>query len=347
MKLVVFLVYVVLLVITLLGTSNKRFSKKAINISILIMFLLSIFKDGSQMPDHNVYKSAYYLSNAGESLPSLEFSYALISRFFGPFGSIGFNLVLMFYSAIFLLTFRKILLKFPENGPSSILLFYSNAFLIFGLIQIRAGAALALIYSTILIDEGNLKKIFKWIASVFFHVSSIIFIPLKFLRKTTIKKRTAILFLIIAIAASTLVLPLVKLLIDFIPISYIQSKALTYMLEERIQSLKLNFLGPNFLLRFVLFIIFVRFWNNFKSSTERILLYFYIIGFYTYIALSSIPEIAFRIANSLFLAEVFLIPIVVSRIKQPKARFTMIALYSSFQLVVNVLFTSYFNYTTN
>lgn len=347
MKTIVFLAYLLLLLINLFGKSNERFSKNALNVSIFIMFLLSVFKDGSRMPDHHVYKSAYDMSNTGEKLPNFEFSYTLISRLFGHFDDAGFNLVLGVYSAIFLLTFRKIFRLFPENGLSSILLFYSNAFLIFGLIQIRAGAALALIYSAILIYERKSKKYLKWITSIFLHVSSIIFIPLKFLLKTTIQKRTAILFLIVAFGLSQLILPLAKLIVDFIPISYIQSKALTYLIEERIQSLKLNFLGPNFILRSILFIIFISFWNTFNSSKERILLYFYTIGFYIYIALSSMPEIAFRIANSLFLAEVFLIPIVVNRIKQKKGRFIIIAFYSGIQLIVNIIFTSYFNYTTN
>lgn len=345
MKLIVSLIFLALLLINFLGTTNIKLAKRAVNSSILIMFLLSVFKDGAQIPDHHVYETAYNLSTKGEYLSSIEISYYLISRLLGTFGYAGFNLLLGFYSTIFLLGFRRIILQSLENGPSSILLFYSNAFLVFGLIQIRAGAAIALVYLIILSGKGKLKSLFMWTSAIFLHVSSMIFIPLSFLRHRLFQKKTILIFLLCSIIIQPLVLPLVKSIIELIPISYVQQKILTYLLEERTQELSLNFIGPNFILRTILFLSFLRFYSVFKTSKDRLLLQLYIFGYYSYIALSSIPEIAFRIANSLFIAEIFLIPLLFSAIKQRRAKFAAIVVYSSLQLTVNIFFTSYFNYT--
>ena len=184
MKILVILIFFLLVLVTLWGSKNILRTKKAINFCILIMFLLSVFKDGSQIPDHHVYEAAYNLGTQGDKLSYIEFSFSLVSRLFGSFGSVGFNLLLGFYSAIFLLGFRQIMIQNLEIGPSSILLFYSNAFLIFGLIQIRAGAALALIYVIILSNNRKIKRTLKDIQKR----PNIIRIKMKIEMKTDIEK---------------------------------------------------------------------------------------------------------------------------------------------------------------
>ena len=345
MKLVVFLVYGLLLLVTSLGTGNKRYAKKAINTSLIIMFLLSVFKDGTQIPDFQVYKDSYDLSVNGGSILSMEISYYLISRLFGFFDFAGFHLVLAFYSAIFLYSFRKILLKYDSIAPSAILIFYSNAFLVFGLIQIRAGAAIGLVYLIIHSLKGKYKRFFTWIFAIFIHTSSLIFIPLGILRNKVFTKRAILILLLLSIIIIPLITPILELIVGLIPIPYIQEKILTYILEERAQNLSLNFIGPNFILRSALLFTFLKFYKIYNSERDRILLNMYILGYLAYIALSSTPEIAFRIANSLFIAEVFLLPVLFRRFKQQKLLYPTIVLYSILQLTVNVFFTSYFNYT--
>lgn len=345
MKIVVFLIYGLLLLVTTYGMSNKRYATKAVNTSILIMFLLSIFKDGTQIPDFHVYKDSFNLSVNGGSILSMEISFSLISRLFGFFDSAGFYFVLAFYSAIFLYSFRKIILKYGQIAPSIILIFYSNAFLVFGLVQIRAGAAIGLVYLIIHSLKGNYKRFFAWIFSIFLHTSSLIFIPLGILSKKVFNKKTILILLLLSFVVTPLVIPILEFIVGLIPVPYIQQKILTYILEERAKNLSLNFLGPNFILRSILLFLFLKFSKIYNSERDRILLNIYIMGYLVYIALSSAPEIAFRIANSLFIAEIFLLPLLFSRFKQKEFSYPTIALYSLLQLTVNVFFTTYFNYT--
>lgn len=345
MKLIVALLFVFLILINLYGTKNSRQLKRSVDAGFAIMFLLSVFKDGSQMPDHQVYSDAYNLGINGESLSSLEISYYYLTRIFGTFGIAGFNLLLGFYSTIFLLCFRKLFLYYQHNAPLAILIFYSNAFLVFGLIQIRYGAAIALIYYIVLFQRNKFNRFLLWISAFLLHASSIVFLPLVLLRKKNIKNRTILFSIFLAFCVTPLIVPLIKYIVEILPINYLQQKLFTYLIEERTQNLKLNFLGPNFILRAFFFLIFIKYSRFFNFSKDRILFYFYCIGFFTYIILSSIPEIAFRIANGLFIAEVFLLSILASKIKPKRVRFFVVVLYSGIQLSLNLFLTNYFNYS--
>ena len=344
MKAAVVLVFLLLVILNLAGILNSAHTKRTTNISLLIMLLLAVFKDGENMPDHLVYESAFNISNDGGRFNSMELSFYLLSRFFGLFGDLGFRFLLLFYSAIFIYGFRQLLVQYLDVAPLVILLFYTNAYFIFGLVQFRAGAALGVILLLVFSKFGNLKKIFTWSFAIFLHASAIVFIPLVAFVKRYKGVNAIVILLLGSILIRPYVIPMVTSTVGFVPNLYVQQKLLTYMLEERTDALSLNFLGVNFILRSAFVLIFLTYRKVFRSAKDRSVLLLFILGYVCYIALAGLPEVAFRIANSLFMLEVILLALIAKQIRPTIFRYAVVVLYSAFQLIVNLNFTSYFDY---
>ena len=339
-----YFLFIFLLFLLSFNELKKIDEKKYFFLIFFPLLALITLKDGSVMPDYHMYEYNYFTALSGGLYRTMEPSYYLISILFSPLGDIGFYFVLATYGAVSLFLFFKIVKKFNRSKYST-LLFFSNFFIIFLLIQIRAGIALCFIYLAIT-ERENLKSYFKYIfLAIFFHYSSIIFIPFFLIDRVRLTRGGILILLSIAYFFRLFFLDFILGLISLIPESYVQSKLITYTFNERAEQFEINIFGFFIISKLILLFFFLFTFRYFKKNKElNTFLKLYVSGVLVYISLSRLPEIAVRISNILFFSEIFLIPYFISIFKQQSLVKFLIILFAVIMLYVNLNFTSYFRY---
>lgn len=310
------------------------------------LIITAVFKDGNIMPDYHVYK-ANYDSIVGNSFTRfIEPGYILISKISSIFGSNGFLVLLFIHIWINLKLLKPIILHDYKNMPYIVLLYISNFYILFGLIQIRAAIALSLFYYSIFFFREIPKKYITTILiATFFHYSALIFLPIIFLKKR-IKTVSFLIFIPFGFLVSFYLIEIITHFMDLLPISNIQDKLITYTLESRAEKFKINLTGPFILSKLLLALILfsTRKKLNLGDPFLMILYRLYFLGVLTYFLLSPLPDIAVRISNYFFLSEIFLIPRLINAYSPIKMVKLAIIIFAVFSLLINIEFTTYFNY---
>ena len=250
----VYLFYLIMELTALL----KRKSKAIFRFLSLITLVLIIFKDGSVLPDYKVYNDIFDQSSWLTSPIPIEPTYTILSNFFKLVG-LDFFYLLGFYAFLTVVFFARAI-SYENDIPLVTLYFFSSNFLIlYGLIQIRNGLALAIIYfSMIIYKRIGLKYLL--IASLF-HISIVATFMLIYCAKYVPKN-----FLIILVGVSWLLLaadikilaPVFNMLPDM---GYVSAKLTGYALEERSTKYALNPMGLMVLYRLASSFIFWLFFN--------------------------------------------------------------------------------------
>jgi len=333
------------LLFLLLFTEGKILDRKKYYYFVFFaLLMLIIFKDGSILPDYHMYKYNYQVASNGGFLKIMEPSYFLISLLFSPLGELGFYFVLASYGAISIILYFKLVRKtsYPEY---STLLLFSNFFIIFLLIQIRGGIALCLIYLAIL-NRGKTMSFFKYISlAIFFHYSSIIFIPFIFIDRFKLSRKNIILLLLAALSLRLVFFQVLTSLVSLLPVSYLQKKLITYSLTARAENFEIDLFGAFIISKLLLLLLFVYNIHFFKKHKElNVFLKLYVLGVFIYISFSAFPEIAVRISNVLFFSELFLIPYFIRFFKQQSFIKFLIIIFAFFMLYINLNYTSYLKY---
>ena len=316
-------------------------------IVLTLLISTAVFKDGSIMPDYHVYKSNYQSIINGSLDRIIEPYYILISRSVSFLGDKGFFLILLFHIWITLRLIRPLLSYNTKLTPYTIVLYLSNFYILFGLIQIRAGVALSIFYYGIYYySKKRIKFLFTVLFATLFHYSAVIFLPLVYMDKLKINRGIIFLLIVLGLLINSPIVELANYLTGVLPISDIQAKVITYTLESRAQQFKINLLSPFIISKILLGIILLTSQNEKLRNSVFInkMYYLYFFGLLSYIYLSPFPEIAVRISNYFFFSEIFLIPALIEVYKPKKIVKISIILFAIFSLIMNIKFTTYFNY---
>ena len=342
-----YIVFLFFLVFILFYRSKLISKSTLLNIFFLTLLGLIIFKDGSIMPDYQVYKDNYFKIANGNFDILLEPSYILICYIFSPFGDIGFYFVLATYGITALYLHNKVFKINQRNIDFSILLYYTNFFIIFALIQIRAGVALGFIYLAILNYKSKKTYLLNMLFATFFHYSSIFFLPIIFLRKIKLNN-----FVMTFLLGVSYFLPIVskKLLIfisNFIPESFISQKILIYTIEARASLFPIDLFNPFIISKIILLFILMNLRERLvRVNTDfNLLLKLYFLGIFFYISLSSFPDVSVRLSNILFFSEIILITLMINSFKPRWILNGTLILFCMFMFYYNINFNSYFNYS--
>ena len=342
-----YIIFLFFLVIILFYRSKVISRSTLLNIFFLTLLGLIIFKDGSLMPDYQVYKDNYFNVSNGNFDILLEPSYIFICYMFSPFGDIGFYFVLATYGILALYLHKKVFEINYRNIDFSILLYFSNFFIIFALVQIRAGVALGFIYLALLNYKSKKTYLMNMFFAIFFHYSSIFFLPIIFLRKIKLNN-----FLMILLLAGSYFLTFIsKILLfsisNFIPESFISQKLLIYILESRASLFPIDLLNPFIISKILLLFILMYLRKRLvRINTDvNLLLKLYFLGVFFYISLSSFPDISVRLSNILFFSEIILLTVMINLFKQRWIVNGTLIVFCMFMFYYNLNFNSYFNYS--
>ena len=341
-----YITFVFLLLLS--GTYRLNFISKytVLNIVFCVLIYLVVFKDGSIMPDYQVYKDNYYNVAAGNYNIFVEPSYLLISKLFSPLGTYGFYFVLATYGII-TLKLHFIILEFNEKDVDfSLILYLSNFFILFTMVQIRAGVALGFIYLAMRSYQSWKKYILYMLCAVFFHYSSLIFLPLIFIRKIKLKNQTIFLILMFSYVFKYGISTVVSYLVSFLPNSYFLNKILIYTMDVRTSLFTINLLNPFIVSKVILLLFFMVVRKKYLAMNKELDTYFklYFLGIVSYIGLSPFPDIAVRVSNILFFSEIILMVSALHVFKpQYLARLGLVG-FCFFMFWFNITHNSYFQY---
>jgi hypothetical protein len=193
----------------------------------------------------------------------------------------------------------------------SILIYFSYSFLLHEMTQIRAGVSSAFVLLSIpSIYEKKLKSFLLYAgAAIIFHYSALVLLPLYFLKGEKIQIWYFFLipigYLLYFIHAN------IASLIQFINVDIISSKYAEYKTLSGTHSI--NIFNALMLSRYVLCAILLWKWKFLreKNPYALILIKFYIISCFIFIALADIPGVAFRLSELLAIVEIILIPFII------------------------------------
>ena len=325
--------------------SNKK-SKIIYCICVIILILIAGFRDSEGIHhDYLVYAGYYHQVVAGSLSYFIEISFVYIAKF-SHFIINNNSIVLFIIYAIIGVSLKAYAInRLSKFFLYSLVIYVSNYFIIHEMIQIRTGIASALILLSIIpLYEKSLPKFITLITlATFFHYSSFIFLALVFLRKNSFNR----VFYLFLIPFSYLLyfflksIDLIALLSNLIPFVGILDKLDTYGTGDEFG---VNVFGLYPLIRLVILIFFVIFSHKIHQYNSYFYLHLklYAIGVFSYVALSMYPLISVRIAYTLMLSEIIIIPTLIYVIKGFYLPRLIIFLYAFLAFFLNVLFTPYF-----
>jgi hypothetical protein len=317
----------------------------------IFLCIIAGFRNGENMPDYETYKGFYDAIVSGYFSYFIEISFIYIAKLSNLI--INENSIVLFVIYAILGVSLKLysIWNLSDLYFYSLIIYISNYFILQEMIQIRAGIATALILLSIVpLYNRNIKYFLLIIVcATLFHYSSIIFLLLWFLKPIKYNKILYFSLIVIAYLIHFSWIDIIGLISDFIPFNDIVLKFESYTDETRTELLKINVFGLFALTRIVILIYFTFFVNLIERHNKYIfiLLKCYAIGIFIYIALSQYPDIAVRISYTLMASDILIIPTLIYTIKGHYLPRLIVVIYGLLVFLLNVYFTSYFNWQPN
>lgn len=304
-----------------------------------ILIVVAGFRSEEGNPDYVVYKQLYEDARTGEAI--VELSYVCISNIV----QVTFDNVLflfLVYAVIGVSLKLTAIKQLADLWFLSLVVYVGNFFILHEVIQIRVGVASGFLLLCIKpIYDRNLKRfLFLVLLAVFFHVSSLIILPLWFLGKFKNKINLFLTGIIVPIGYCIYLMNVT--ILNFIPIPYVQQKLDVYAQLQELGTAdfltEINVFNYVFLAR-VLFFYFLLYKNKLLMSHNKytvLLLNIYALSLFLYPALAMMPVLAGRISELLAVVEIILLPLVYYTIRPRYASISIIVLWSFGIVMVNL-----------
>jgi hypothetical protein len=326
-------------------------SKILYKIFVICLICVAGFRNGVTMPDYQAYTDYYGLIVDGQLDDFLEPSFIYISKLSNLI--LEKNAVVMFviYAIIGVSLKAYAIQKLSHLWFYSLVIYISNYFILHEMIQIRAGVAVALIFISIvpLYDRCFRNFVTLIICATLFHFSSIIFLLLWFFNTNRYNKILYISLIPLAYLVDFLIsyVNIIGFIAIYMPFDFIAYKLALYSQMPADDSRQLNVFGISPLVKIIILMFFTYFSSLIQCHNKYlyILLKMYAFGVFIYIAMSMYPHIAVRISYSLFLSEIIIVPTLIYIIRGYFFPRLIVILYGLLAFYLNVLFTSYFQYS--
>lgn len=285
--------------------------------AICIVFILySGFRPIGVDPDSEAYESIF-LSKSGTSKMLIEHSFLMIVQFIRIFSD-DVHVLFLFYAVL------GIGIKFYALRSLSpwyflpLVIYFGNFYILHDYIQIRAGVSSAMLLLAIKpLTDGNRKTaFFCFLIATLFHYSSLVFIPILFLKNDLSKLWR---YILIGIAPVGVLLFILHL--DFfsaIPIPYLQDKIDKYrFLTEAGVFEELSLKNPFIWIQYFIIIYSLYFYDTIIEFCPSLPLLLKISAYsmVCFFAFSSISVVASRLHDLLGVVELALFPCVIYTIR--------------------------------
>lgn len=337
--------YFIFLILTIFCLFRKG-NKEEFIFSGILLFFIAAFRPAGIDNDYFGYLS--YYENIAKDLPVVvEPSFAIISLIVKQiFNNPSYLFVIYACLGVFLKFYA--IDKLTEFKNLTVLIYFSNFFLLHEMTQMRAGIASGLLL--LCIEPIRKRNFWKFlllaILAIFFHFSAIVILPLYFLQGNEFNVKAYLTLIPIAYIFAFLKIDIYTFT-SGIPIPLLQSKVGSYSFYAD-EDDSINLFNYIHLSRCLIAVLLAwRFRSIMRHNSNGILLIkIYIISLFVFVAFSSIPAISSRTSELLQIVEIILFPFVCYIFREKTVTLIGVILiglaFLSFSLFYTKLFTGYF-----
>src|SRR5471030_249920 len=332
-------IYIIVFIILVIFCCFEN-NKKLFYMAIFALFIIAALRGEDVDRDYKTYLSIYdYLVNGYQY--TIEPTFILLclvskSLINSPF------LIFPVYAALGLYFKSKFIKEYSPYLFLSLVVYYSNFFFIHELTQIRIGVASAIGFYSIkyLIRDNKKTFVLMVLFSCLFHFSMVVFLVALFFDKNKIDIRFVIsIFFMLFLSYILIGLKLSPLdILQYVPISVIHEKLVMYKYQTQHGMIEpVNVFSVMQFLRIgiVAFVFFHA--RKFSNNSAMVLLTkIYSLSPICLVLLSSLPAFAIRLSELFAVADIVLLPIIVTYCTQKKIANVVVIALSATALFINL-----------
>lgn len=274
--------------------------------------------------------------------PSLIIIFSFVKTYLGDF-----QFCLIIYSIISVTTKSVAVYKMSNNIFYSILILFSSIFLLQDMTQIRESVAVGFILLAIFeINNKGIVRYYVFISlAIFFHYSSILFIPLYFINIRSIDPLKYLLIILIPLLVSLVGIEF-SAAFKYLDLGIITEKINMYTLYNKHMNLTINKFNFNILIQLLVSLLFLYLSIGSELDSLSILLIkLSCIGVAFFYFFYNIPAIALRSNELISVVQIILLPRLLKRIKPQYAGEIIVCMIALLhlvnQLIMNPIINSY------
>jgi hypothetical protein len=339
-----FLIFLITVLLAFLPINHTGKLSKIFLIAIgVILVLFSGFRIGSQFPDYSSYLILYEDIKSGDVI--VELSFVFIAKFVHfVFNNVLF--VFLIYALLGVSLKLAAIKQLTNLWLLSVVVYVGNFFILHEMIQIRVGVAAAFLLLCVKpIYDRDIKKFLLFaLLAIFFHISSLIILPLWFLGK--FKDKANLYFLTGLIPIAYVIYFLKVTVLNFIPIPYVQDKLDLYAALQELGTADfftdINVFNYVFLAKIIIF-YFLLYKHKLLMTHNKytiVLLNLYAVSLFMYPALAMMPVLAGRVNELLGIVEIVLFPLLYYIITPRYISASIIVIWSLGLLLINIFKSS-------
>ncbi|SFA42241.1 EpsG family protein [Pedobacter suwonensis] len=312
MVLLIFTLFLFLSFLALFEIKDKNTEILVFMFCSLLLILFAGFRGEGMDRDYANYKEIF-LNLTENSTYYVEPGFIIITKVVNFFSGTAVLLFLLF--AILAVTIKSYAIsKLSDFLFVSLLIYFSNIYILNELTQIRAGVASGLLLLSIvpLQAKKNYKFFLIAFTAVLFHLTSLVLFLIWFLDTDKINKK--VWFIIIPLSYIALFIGLSPIdLYKLIPIESIQAKINTYILLQESGDEKVNVISTLVLLRLVVIFYLLKYIDKIQVENKYaiVLTKIYIISLAVLIVMSRTAAVALRFNEFFVVVEMFTLPLII------------------------------------
>lgn len=299
------------------------------------LFIICLLRNENNVFDYAGYKEIYNSILIGKTI-LIEPTFYLISIISGNYLT-GISSLFFIYACLSLLPKFYLFKKLSYNPIQSLLLYSSNFFILHDLTQIRISVAIIFFLGLINIEIQNnkLKTIFLNLFGILFHYSFFIYTLSLPFRKFIISKWFYVSIVFFGYILYFFKISIFDFLIFFQSETVLTEKASQY--NNSLENLQTNLFNPIFILRLIFFLIILKNYTFLITINRyfKIMFNYYFIGIICFIYFWKFPDFSGRFSEMFFILEIFLLPLLLSKIKYVYLRDLLVFAISILFLILN------------
>jgi len=328
-----------------ISNKNKRFI--IYSVWVILLILMAGLRGKNVSNDYDNYLSSFniYVSISDYFSNPVDYGYSepgiyLVIAFMHLFSITYVKFLFITFASIAILIKIKAVVNLSPWVGLSIVVLFSNYYLLHEMTQIRGAIAVALLLLAIpdIYNRRPKALLLKAGLGCIVHYSSILIIPLYFLHPKLFNR-----YINVAILIASIILGLLNItvftLIDKFSVGVISLKLNQYyeLLEAGVFT-SINKFNVLILLRICIACFCIYYAHQLKEHSKYayLILKLYILSICSFYLFSSVPAIAFRISEMLGISEIILLPMIVYVFKEKTIAVGFVIGFALLNLVINV-----------
>lgn len=319
-----FIYYFIFAIFAFFALIEPKKNKYGVTIFLIFLFLLSLFaglRSEESSTDYSEYVKIFNNISSNKLLfydqkMMVEPTFYTIASLLRT-QEISIVFLFLIYASLALFLKGKTILRDSKYIFCSLIIYYSNFFLLHEMTQIRAGVATGFFLLSIPSIESKKFKSFLlyMLFAILFHISAVLYLPLFFLKDKSLNKKNYSLLLLIAIIISVLKFTFIDYL-QYIPIAAIQNRYDLYtgVMANGIISNSINLFNLFSIIDLIICLLLIKYSNILEERIPHFNIYAktYIIGVSAFFIFSTFPPIAFRVKELMIVSQFIIIPFFIS-----------------------------------